>query len=84
VDWDGIGTAALFLSSGVISVGVITLRAYAMRLQHRLELERLQHSGRDDSELAETLVTMQDQMVRLNERLDFNERLLSSKESEER
>jgi len=77
VDWDGIGTAEFFLSSGVIGVGVITLRAYAMRLHHRLERERLLHDGRDDSELAETLVAMHDQMVRLNERL------LSSKESEE-
>ena len=80
MDWDGIGTAAFFLSSGVIGVGVIIFRAYALKLKHNLEHERLLHGGSGESELTETLLALQDQMGRLNDRMDFNERLLDAPE----
>lgn len=78
MDWDGIGTAAFFLSSGVVVVGAIILRAYALRLKHRLETEKLRRGDGDDSEFTETLLALQDQMSRLNDRMDFTERLLSA------
>lgn len=32
VDWDGVGTFALFLSSGAVGLGFIALRAYKAKL----------------------------------------------------
>ncbi len=80
MDWDGIGTAAFFLSSGVIVTGAIMLRAYALKLKHKLEHARLSQGQAGASEVTETLLALQDQMSRLNDRMDFNERLLDSPE----
>ncbi len=70
MDMDGIGTFALFLSSGAVGMGLILLSAYRMRLKTRLEEKRLESIS--DSVIDE----LRHEMRRLNERVDFAERLL--------
>ena len=76
VDWDGVGTFALFISSGAIGVAVVALLAYKARLASKLEWARLgQH--RDTSEAdAERIHELEVQVQRLTERVDFTEKLL--------
>jgi hypothetical protein len=78
VDWDGIGTAAMFLASGAIGVGVVLLRAYKARLASKLEFARLQREGRAPDVVQEQIRDLEDQVQHLTERLDFTEKLLSS------
>ena len=76
MDWDGIGTMALFMSSGIVGIGLIMLGAYGLKLKHRLEQDKLAQGQQHESELTDTLLVLQEQMGRLNDRMDFNERLL--------
>ena len=83
MDFDGIGTMALFLSSGAVGVGLIILAGYRMRLKAEIEKHRLGASGStsdlDDlrDEMRETLAQQATQIDELHERLDFSERLLA-------
>ncbi|MEM7415865.1 MAG: hypothetical protein AAF389_10245 [Gemmatimonadota bacterium] len=76
MDWDGIGTFALFMSSGAVGVGVILLRAYKAKLAANLERMRLEQSGEGPDYAHEQIRDLEDQLQRLTERLEFNERLL--------
>lgn len=82
MDWDGIGTFALFLSSGAVGLGLIALRAYKAKLTARLERERLRHVSGPSDELTEQLRDLETQVSRLAERVDFTERLLGSGQQE--
>lgn len=82
MDWDGIGTLALFLSSGAVGVGMIALRAYKAKLASKLEWERLRHSNPPQDEVFEQIQDLEAQVHRLTERLDFTERLVGSGRSE--
>jgi hypothetical protein len=76
VDWDGIGTLALFLSSGAVGVGIIALRAYKARLASKLELARIASASDVPDETQEHLRDLEDKVRKLTERVDFTERLL--------
>jgi hypothetical protein len=75
VDWDGIGTFALFLSSGAVGVAIIMLRAYKARLAAKLEWARLAAGGGPD-DAQEQIRDLEEQVRKLTERVEFNERLL--------
>ena len=77
VDWDGIGTFALFLSSGAIGVGIIMLRAYKARLAAKLEWARLERAEGRPDDAQEQIRDLEEQVRRLSERVEFNERLLA-------
>ena len=47
MDMDGVGTFAMFLSSGVIGAGLIWLAAYRMKLKAGLDRDRLHGSSND-------------------------------------
>ena len=83
VDWDGIGTMALFMTSGAIGVGFIALRAYKAKLASKLEWARLRQSEPAPDEVLEQLQTLEAQVDRLTERLDFTERLVGDGRSEQ-
>ena len=78
MDWDGIGTAAMFLSSGVIAVSLSLLGAYRSRLASKIEMMRLQREGAAPDHVQEQIRDLEDQVQRLTERLDFTEKLLAS------
>ncbi len=88
MDWDGIGTFALFLSSGAIGGGFIWLAAYRMKLKAGTERDRLR-SPSDEAvdelrrEMHDLLDQQAGQLDDLHERLDFAERLLSRGENVE-
>ncbi len=84
MDWDGIGTFALFLSSGAIGVGVILLRAYKARLDAKLEAARIEHSGGDPDYAQEQIRDLEVQVKRLTERVEFSEKLLESGQGTDR
>jgi Mg2+ and Co2+ transporter CorA len=79
VDWDGVGTFAMFIASGAVGLGIIALRAYKARLASKLDFARLQRE-RDvsDEDVQEQIRDLEDQVQRLTERVDFTEKLLSS------
>lgn len=77
MDWDGIGTFALFISSGAIGVGVIMLRAYKAKLAAKLEWARLEHSASGADHAQEQVRDLEDQVRELSERVEFNEKLVS-------
>ena len=83
MDFDGIGTMALFLSCGAVGVGLIILAGYRMRLKAQIEKHRLGGSGStsdlDDlrDEIRDTLAQQATQIDEIHERLDFAERLLT-------
>ena len=77
MDWDGVGTFALFISSGAIGVGLIMLRAYKAKLAAKLEWARLERSGDAPDYAQEQIRDLEDQVRRLSERVEFNERLLT-------
>lgn len=77
MDWDGVGTFALFLSSGAVGVGLILLRAYRLRLQHKIEVARLGSQTDLSEDVMEHLQSLEDRMGRLDERVEFTERLLT-------
>jgi hypothetical protein len=76
VDWDGIGTFALFLSSGAIGLGIIALRAYQARLASKLEWARLKQAEDRPEPDMERVRDLEVQVQRLTDRLDFTEKLL--------
>lgn len=76
MDWDGIGTFALFLSSGAVGVGIILLRAYKARLAAKLEWARLEQSGGDPDFTQEQIRELEARVDRLSERVEFSEKLL--------
>ena len=81
MDWDGIGTFALFLSSGAVGLGLIMLRAYKARLAAKLEWARLVQAG-DDSEYAdEQIRDLEEQVRRLSARVEFNQKMLEQGEA---
>ncbi len=82
MDMDGIGTLALFLSSGAIGVGLIMLAGFRIKLKNRLELERMRgESGESVDQLRDEMHDILDQqnaqISELQERVDFAERLLA-------
>ena len=76
MDWDGIGTFALFFSSGAVGLGIIALRAYKARLASKLELARIERANDVTDETREQLHNLEDKVRRLTDRVDFTERLL--------
>jgi len=82
VDWDGIGTFALFISTGAVGVGIIAFKAYAARLASKLEIEKLRRSNSAPDEVTEHLRDLELQVHRLTERVDFTERLLGEESSQ--
>ena len=76
MDWDGIGTFALCLSSGAVGLGVIAFKAYAAKLASKIEMEQLRRSSPAPDELTEHMRYLEDQVQRLTERVDFTERLI--------
>ena len=84
MDWDGIGTFALFISSGAIGVGIIALRAYKAKLASKLEWARLQRSDDAPDHALEQIRELEQQVHSLTERVDFTEKLLGDGRSGER
>ena len=78
MDWDGIGTFALFISSGAIGVGIITLRAYKAKLASKLEWARLERADDVPEQALGQIQDLEEQVQRLAERVDFTEKLLGS------
>ena len=78
MDWDGIGTFALFLSSGAVGMGIIGLRAYKARLAAKLEQARLKRGDVVPDHALEQIRDLEEQVRRLSERVDFTEKLLGS------
>lgn len=77
MDWDGVGTFALFMASGAVGVGMIMLRAYKAKLEARLEEKRLQQlGGVPDAVVLDHLRSLETQVKRLTDRVEFSERLL--------
>jgi hypothetical protein len=82
MDWDGVGTFALFISSGAVGVCVIALKAYKAKLASKLEwakLDRVQETS-DEGTMAHVHL-LEDQVRRLEERMDFTEKLLGDGQS---
>ena len=82
MDFDGIGTMALFLSSGAVGVCAIFLAGYRMKLRADIEKHRLgagAGGSADDlrEEMRQAIENQNHQIDELHERLDFAERLLS-------
>ena len=82
MDWDSIGAFALFLSAGGFGMGLVWLVSFRMKLKHKLELARL--GGQSDDAVDQLRDEMHDlieqqgaQLVDMQERLDFAERLLT-------
>jgi hypothetical protein len=76
MDWDGVGTFALFISTGAIGLGIIALRAYPARLASRLERARLERRSDEPSEQAmDKIRELEEKVERLSERVDFTEKL---------
>ena len=82
MDWDGVGTFALFLASGTVGVFLVLLRAYKMKLAAKLDLERLRRSSTASDEVLEQVRGLETKVDRLTERVDFAERLLGDGDSE--
>ena len=82
MDMDGIGSFALFLSSGAIGIGFIILAGFRLKLKNQLELERMRgESGESVDQLREEIHDIIDhqntQIAELQERVDFAERVLA-------
>lgn len=84
VDWDGVGTFALFISSGAVGLGVVLLRAYQARLSAKIEMARLERSEEVSSDVSGDIQLLEDQVRRLTERLDFTEKLLGAGDAKRR
>ena len=77
MDWDGIGTFALFMGSGAIGVGLIALAAFKAKLASRLEQARLERASDLPDGTQEQIRELEDEVRRLRDRVEFTERLLS-------
>ena len=82
MDWDGVGTFALFIASGGVGVFLVLLRAYKMKLAAKLDLERLRRSSTPSDEVLEQIRDLETKVHRLTDRVDFAERLLGDGDSE--
>ena len=78
MDWDGVGTFAMFIASGAIGVAWAALAAYKAKLASKLEFARLQRDEDVPDRVQEQIGQLEDQVQRLTERLDFTEKLLGS------
>lgn len=78
MDWNGIGTFALFIASGAVGLGVIALRGYKATLASKLEMARLRRVEDVPEQVAGQIRDLEDQIQRLTDRLDFTEKLLDS------
>ena len=83
MDWDGVGTFALFLASGAVGVGLIALRAYKAQLAAKLDSERLRRSSTPPDEVLEQIRELETKVERLTDRADFADRLLGEGTSEQ-
>ncbi len=82
MDMDGVGTFALFISSGGIGIGLVLLAGFRMKLKHKLELARLGDQSADAvdqlrDEMHDLIEQQGAQLADMQERLDFAERLLT-------
>lgn len=77
MDWDGVGTFAMFLASGAVGLGIIALAAYKAKLASKLEWARLERDREAPDDMQEQIRHLEDQVQRLTERVDFTEKLLS-------
>lgn len=82
MDWDGVGTFALFLSSGAVGLGIIALKAYKARLASKLERARLERSQDDREYTTERIQELEDQVRRISERVEFTDQLLTGEGAE--
>lgn len=80
MDWDGVGTFAMFLSSGAVGVGIILLKAYKAKLAATLEKARLEYSSGDYAQ--EHVRELENEIRQLRERVEFNERLIEGRSAE--
>ena len=78
MDWDGVGTFALFIASGGVGLGIIALKAYKAKLASKLEWARLERSEEVPEQVAEHIRDLEDQVRNLAARVDFTENLLDS------
>lgn len=82
MDWDGVGTFALFISTGGaslgIGLGIIALRAYKAKLASKLEWARLERADDLPDQALIEIRELEEQVERLTERVDFTEKLLDS------
>jgi hypothetical protein len=76
VDWDGVGTFALFIATGGIGVSIVALRAYKAKLAAKLEWARLERTEDLPEQALEQIRDLEEQVQRLTERVDFTERLI--------
>ncbi len=79
MDWDGVGTFALFLASGAVGVAIVALRAYKAKLAARLESQRIQAAESTPHELADQVRDLEAEVRRLTERVDFSEKLITGR-----
>lgn len=83
VDWDGVGTFAMFIASGGVGLGIIALKAYKARLASKLEWARLERADDTPEPVLEQIRELEEQVERLRERVDFTEKLLSPAQQRE-
>ena len=76
MDWDGVGTFALFISSGAVGVALVALYAYKAKLASKLEWARLTQQRETPEVDAERIHDLEVQVQRLTERVDFTEKLI--------
>jgi hypothetical protein len=76
MDWDGVGTFALFIGSGAVGLGIVGLRAYKAHLASKLEWARLKRTDDVPEEALGQIRDLEAQVQRLTERVDFTENLL--------
>ena len=77
MDWDGVGTFALFIASGGVGLGIIALKAYKARLASKLEWARLERADDVPDRVEGQIRDLEEQVERLTERVDFTEKLLA-------
>ncbi|NNF27111.1 MAG: hypothetical protein HKN73_07825 [Gemmatimonadetes bacterium] len=83
MDWDGVGTFALFIASGAVGVTLALVRAYKAKLSAELERERIRAThGPGSVEVTDRLSAVEAEVERLTDRLDFTERLLETGQSQ--
>ncbi|MBW2460147.1 MAG: hypothetical protein JRH11_00785 [Deltaproteobacteria bacterium] len=76
MDWDGVGTFALFIASGGVGLGVIALKGYKASLASKLEWARLERADDVPDASHEQIRELEEQVARLTERVDFTEKLI--------
>ncbi len=83
MEWDAIGTFAMFLAAGAASIAWTVYAGYRVKINSELERERLRATSTDAAEdlrreLHDVIAQQQAQLDELNERIDFTERMLAS------